>query len=69
MWAGRLLERRPQVRDAAAAGRIGMDQAKAIGEALDGLPASFDPGQLRLAEDLILRAAEHTPAVTMLFRA
>jgi hypothetical protein len=62
VWAGRLFERRPRVRDAAVSGRIGLDQAKAIGEALDGLPSGFDAGQRRVAEDLILRAAEHTPA-------
>lgn len=62
LWAARELERRPQVRDAAAIGQISLGQAKAISTALDGLPASLDPGQRKQAEILILAAADHMPA-------
>ncbi len=60
LWAARELERRPQVRDAAAIGQISLLQAKAIGTALDGLPTSLDQGQRREAETLMLAAAGHT---------
>ncbi|HSN10619.1 MAG TPA: DUF222 domain-containing protein, partial [Propionibacteriaceae bacterium] len=62
LWAARDLERRPQVRDAAASGQISLGQAKAINIALDGLPARLEPGQRKRAEDLMLTAAEHVPA-------
>ena len=62
VWTARALERRPAVRDAAAAGRISVGQAKAIGEALDALPASLGRGQRAAAEQLILHEAEHAPA-------
>lgn len=62
VWAARVLERHPKVRDAAAAGRISLGQAKAIGEALDGLPSGLDHGQRHQAEQLILTEADHTPA-------
>jgi hypothetical protein len=62
VWAARALERRPAVRDAAAGGRISVSQAKAIGEALDALPASLDRGQSAEAEQLILTEAQHAPA-------
>jgi hypothetical protein len=62
VWTARALERRPAVRDAAAAGRISVGQAKAIGEALNALPAALDLGQRAQAEQLILTAAEHAPA-------
>lgn len=61
LWAARELERRPQVRDAAAIGQISLGQAKAISTALDGLPASLDHGQRKQAETLMLAAADHTP--------
>lgn len=62
VWTARALERRPAVRDAAAAGRISVGQAKAIGEALDALPTSLDCGQRAEAEQLILTQAQHAPA-------
>ena len=62
VWAARGLERRPAVRDAAAAGRISVGQATAIGEALDGLPTSLDRSQCAQAEQLILGEAQHAPA-------
>ena len=62
VWAARGLERRPVIRDAAAAGRISVGQAKAIGEALDGLPTSLDRSQCAQAEQLILGEAQHAPA-------
>jgi hypothetical protein len=61
LWAARELERRPQVRDAAAVGQISFGQAKAISAALDGLPTSLDHGQRKQAETLMLAAAGHTP--------
>jgi hypothetical protein len=62
VWAARGLERRPVIRDAAAAGRISVGQATAIGEALDGLPTSLDRSQCARAEQLILVEAQHAPA-------
>ncbi len=62
VWTARALERRPMVRDAAAAGRISVGQAKAIGEALNALPAGLDPDHKVRAEQLILTEAQHTPA-------
>jgi hypothetical protein len=62
VWTARALERRPAVRDAAAAGQITVGQAKAIGEALNALPASLDRVQAAAAEQLILTTAEHAPA-------
>jgi len=61
LWAARELERRRKIRDAAAVGQISLDQAKAISTALDGLPASLDPGQRKQAETLMLAASDHTP--------
>lgn len=65
LWAARQLERRPEVRDAAASGQITLSQAKAINVALDGLPATLDSGQRQRAETLMLAAAEHTPPETL----
>jgi hypothetical protein len=65
LWAARELERRPQVRDAAASGQISLSQAKAINVALDGLPSKLDRSQLKQAEDLMLAAAGHAPAETL----
>jgi len=62
LWTGRELERRPQVRDATTSGRITVQQAKAIGDALNALPTGLDAAQRRRAEDLILAQADHTPA-------
>ena len=62
VWTARALERRPAVLEAAAAGRIGVGQAKAIGEALDALPTGLDRGQRLNAEQLILTEAAHAPA-------
>jgi hypothetical protein len=62
VWKARELEQRPRVRDAAASGRISLEQAAAINEALNGLPTGLDKAQHRQAEDLILVAATHTPA-------
>ena len=62
VWAARGLERRPAVRDATAAGRITVGQAKAIGEALDALPAGLERRQRAEAEQLILTQAQHEPA-------
>lgn len=62
LWTGRELERRPQVRDATTSGRITIQQAKAIGDALNALPTGLDAAQRRRAEDLILAEADHTPA-------
>jgi len=61
LWAARELERRPEVRDAAADGRISLTQAKAINVALDGLPSGLDGSQRHRAEQLMLAAATHTP--------
>jgi hypothetical protein len=61
LWTGRELERRPQVRDATTSGRITVQQAKAIGDALNALPTGLDSDQKRRAEDLILAEADHTP--------
>jgi hypothetical protein len=61
VWKARELEQRPRVRDAAASGRISLEQAAAINEALNGLPTGLDKAQHRQAEDLILVAATHTP--------
>src|SRR5665647_2172860 len=60
VWKARELEQRPQVRDAATSGRISLEQAAAINEALNGLPTSLDKAQQQHAEDLILVAATHT---------
>ncbi len=65
LWAARQLERRPEVRDAAASGQITLSQAKAINVALDGLPATLESGQRKRAETLMLAAAEHTPPETL----
>ena len=65
LWAARELERRPQVRDAAANGQISLGQAKAINVALDGLPANLDRAQQESAEALMLAAADHTPPDTL----
>jgi hypothetical protein len=65
LWGARQLERRPEVRDAAASGQITLSQAKAINVALDGLPATLDSEQRRRAETLMLAAAEHTPPETL----
>src|SRR5664279_530897 len=61
VWKARELEQRPRVRDAAASGRISLEQAAAINEALNGLPTGLDKTQHQHAEDLILVAATHTP--------
>ncbi len=61
VWAARALERRPVVRDAAAQGRITVEQARAIGQVLDGLPSALDHHQRLEAESMILAEAEHTP--------
>src|SRR5664279_127435 len=61
VWKARELEQRPRVRDAAASGRISLEQAAAIHEALNGLPTGLDKTQHQHAEDLILVAATHTP--------
>jgi len=62
VWAARSLERRPSVRDAAAAGRISVGQAKAIAQALDALPTGLDRGQQAQAEQLMLTEAQHAPS-------
>ncbi|MBI4900686.1 MAG: DUF222 domain-containing protein, partial [Actinobacteria bacterium] len=62
VWKARELELRPRVQEAATTGRISLDQASAINQALNGLPADLDRDQRRLAETLILDAAAHTPA-------
>jgi len=62
VWKARELEQRPRVRDAATSGRISLEQAAAINEALNGLPTGLDKAQHQHAEDLILVAATHTPA-------
>jgi len=62
VWAARGMERRPSVRDAAAAGRISVGQAKAIAEALDALPTGLDRGQQAQAEQLMLTEAQHAPS-------
>jgi len=62
VWKARELEQRPKVRDAASSGRISLEQAAAINEALNGLPTGLDKAQQQHAEDLILVAAAHTPA-------
>ncbi|HEY5473979.1 MAG TPA: DUF222 domain-containing protein, partial [Candidatus Limnocylindrales bacterium] len=62
VWKARELEQRPSVRDAATSGRISLEQAAAINEALNGLPTGLDRAQQQHAEDLILVAATHTPA-------
>ncbi|HSN12719.1 MAG TPA: DUF222 domain-containing protein, partial [Propionibacteriaceae bacterium] len=59
VWTARELERRPQVREAAATGQISLGQAKAINTALDGLPAGLDRAQRVQAESLMLAAADH----------
>ncbi len=61
VWKARELEQRPGVRDAATSGRISLEQASAINEALNGLPTGLDRAQHQHAEDLILVAATHTP--------
>ena len=61
VWKARELEQRPRVRDAATSGRISLEQASAINEALNGLPTGLDKAQHRDAEDLILVAAKHMP--------
>jgi hypothetical protein len=60
VWKARELEQRPRVRDAATSGRISLEQAAAINEALNGLPTDLDKAQQQHAEDLILVAATHT---------
>jgi hypothetical protein len=62
VWKARELEQCPKVRDAATSGRISMEQAAAINEALNGLPSSLDNVEHQQAEDLILVAATHLPA-------
>jgi len=62
VWKARELEQRPAVRDAATSGRISLEQAAAINEALNGLPTGLGKAQHEHAEDLILVAAMHTPA-------
>src|SRR5450759_1251520 len=62
VWKARELEQRPRVRDAATSGRISLEQAAAINEALNGLPTDLDKARQQHAEDLILVAAAHTPA-------
>src|SRR5450759_4276229 len=61
VWKARELEQRPRVRDAATSGRISLEQAAAINEALNGLPTGLDKAQHQQAEDLILVAALRTP--------
>src|SRR5665647_1260878 len=62
LWKARDLEQRPRVQEAATSGRISLEQASAINQALNGLPTGLDKGQHQHAEDLILAAATHTPA-------
>lgn len=62
LWKARDLEQRPRVQEAATSGRISLEQASAINQALNGLPTGLDKGQHRHAEDLILAAATRTPA-------
>lgn len=62
VWKARELEQRPRVRDAATSGRISLEQATAINEALNGLPSSLGKVEHQQAEDLILVAATHLPA-------
>jgi Domain of unknown function (DUF222) len=62
VWKARELEQRPRVRDAATSGRISLEQAAAINEALNGLPTGLGKAQHEHAEDLILVAATHMPA-------
>jgi hypothetical protein len=61
VWKARELELRPRVQEAATTGRISLDQASAINQALNGLPADLDRDQWQRAETLILVAAAHTP--------
>jgi hypothetical protein len=62
VWRARELEQRPQVRDAAASGRISLGQASAINHVLNELPTCLDTAQKREAEAVILAAAAHLPA-------
>lgn len=62
VWRARELELRPRVQEAATKGRISLDQASAINQALNGLPADLDRDQRLRAETLILDAAAHSPA-------
>jgi hypothetical protein len=62
VWKARELEQRPRVQEAATSGRISLDQASAINQALNGLPTGLDKAQHQEAERLILAAAAHAPA-------
>ncbi len=62
VWRARELELRPRVQEAATKGSITLNQASAINQALNGLPADLDREQRRCAETLILDAAAHTSA-------
>jgi hypothetical protein len=58
----RALAERPQVADAAVAGRVSTGQARAITRLLDGLKASLDAPQLARAEGLLVGWADRMDA-------
>jgi hypothetical protein len=62
VWKARELEQRPRVQEAATTGRISLEQASSINQALNGLPTGMDKAQREEAESLILAAAAHAPA-------
>ena len=57
-----ILATRPKIHQAAANGRITIGQANAIREVVDGLPVTLDGTQKQRAEELMLAAADRTPA-------
>jgi hypothetical protein len=57
-----ILASRPNVHDAAAAGKITLNQARAIRDVVENLPPGLDKSQQDAAEELLLTAAERLPA-------
>ncbi len=65
MALGRGLEAHPATRDALAAGRICVDQARAIIDAVDKLPDTLDPGLVAKAEAHLLDLARDHDAAAL----
>ena len=59
---GKALSEHPAVGQAAATGRVGAGQARAIGRVLEGLATQLDTGQQAEAEQVLLGLADHLDA-------
>jgi len=62
VYEAQRLQALPQARDAALAGRISLAHARAVGKAMEQMPAGFSPAQTKRAEALLVDlAGRHTP--------